>query len=77
MLKVSTGCMTSVLPKEASAAAPYTIGAGCASSFCSSFSRSRSWVRVRARARARVRVSVQLLQQLLSLAQLPCESDGR
>ena len=33
--------------------------------------------RVRARARARVRVSVQLLQQLLSLAQLPCESDGR
>ena len=32
VLKVSTGCITRVLPMEASAAAPYTTGNGWASS---------------------------------------------
>ena len=43
VLNVSTGCMTRVLPTEASAAAPYTIGSGCALSPARSCSRSRSW----------------------------------
>ena len=43
VLNVSTGCMTRVLPTEPSAAAPYTIGSGCALSPARSCSRSRSW----------------------------------